>query len=645
MENVALRAGSQRYNAIFSSMSEGVVIQDTAGRIEECNASAERILGLTADQMAGRTSVDPRWRAVHEDGSPFPGETHPAMVTLRTGEPLTNVIMGVHKPDASLTWISINSRLILSGDGSPSGVVATFTDITGRKRAQDQLRKSEEKFAFAFHASPAIITLCELGESSRLVEVNEAFETGTGYSREEVLGRSPFDLGLWSDRSASHPLLKEFRDTGRLKDYEHTFRRKDGELRDGLTSAEVLELDGRPHAISSSLDITDRKRAREALEQAHRAVAEAEQHYRFLFNSVSDAVFVFELQPDGLSSPFLDVNEIACREFGYSREEFLRMRIVDIAEPGSFQEVPALVHRLLREKHMLREGVLLARDGTRLPVEIRTRQLSTEGPRIVISSVRNISDRKAAEAARLQIEEHLRQTQTLEGIGKLAGGIAHEFNNLLTVINGYCHFLLNSIPPPDPLHNYVQSISKSGERAASLTRQLLAFSRKQMFQPRDLDLNATILAAEQLLQPLLDPNILLATFPNPTLGVVHADPDQLHQVLVNLVVNARDAMPSGGTLEIRAVNVDVCEDGVANAPVRPYVRLSVTDTGYGMDEDTRRQAFEPFFTTKDVGQGTGLGLSTVYGIVKQSGGWVELASQPGAGTSFSLYLPRIGGAA
>jgi CheY-like chemotaxis protein len=229
-------------------------------------------------------------------------------------------------------------------------------------------------------------------------------------------------------------------------------------------------------------------------------------------------------------------------------------------------------------------------------------------------------------------------------VGRLAGGVAHDFNNLLTLINGYSESVLKALRPSDPLYPYAQEIKRAGEHAASLTNQLLTFSRKQVIQPRPLDMSAIVNDAERMLQRLIGEDIELVTTLDPLLGQVMADPDQIHQVIMNLVVNSRDAMPEGGKLEITIKNVDVDEDSMGAHPdVVPgrYVLMNVTDTGIGMDEDTLQSAFEPFFTTKQPGEGTGLGLSTVYGIVRQSGGWIHVRSEVGQGTSFRIYLPRI----
>src|SRR5262249_11191457 len=242
------------------------------------------------------------------------------------------------------------------------------------------------------------------------------------------------------------------------------------------------------------------------------------------------------------------------------------------------------------------------------------------------------------------LEEQLRQSQKMEAIGQLAGGIAHDFNNLLTTVLGYSNMALNQLSPHEPIREEIEEIQKAGERAANLTRQLLAFSRKQLFEPRVLDVNALIAESTRMLARLIGEHIRFSTELEPDLGHVRADPGQIEQVIVNLVVNARDAMPDGGTLTIRTRNVGTegsYTQPRLGAPLGPHVVISVGDTGVGIDPETQKRIFEPFFTTKEKPHGTGLGLATVYGIVSQSGGQVVVESEPGRGARFDIYLPRV----
>jgi two-component system cell cycle sensor histidine kinase/response regulator CckA len=267
--------------------------------------------------------------------------------------------------------------------------------------------------------------------------------------------------------------------------------------------------------------------------------------------------------------------------------------------------------------------------------------------RCVIAMVNDVTERRRTEQALQESQEQLRQAQKLEAIGRLAGGVAHDFNNLLTVILGYCGVIQGRLAKTDPTFAELEEIRRSGERAAALTQQLLAFGRKQVLAPRVLDLNAVVADLDQLLKRLVGENIRLVTRLDRSLGPVMVDKAQVEQVIVNLAINARDAMPTGGTLTIETANVDSSQDGpvTPDRPIGPFVRLRVQDTGTGMDAETQRRIFEPFFTTKAPGKGTGLGLATIYGIVSQSQGHIEIDSAVGRGSVFSVYLPRMAAAA
>ena len=255
----------------------------------------------------------------------------------------------------------------------------------------------------------------------------------------------------------------------------------------------------------------------------------------------------------------------------------------------------------------------------------------------------DITEQKFAEAALAASEEQLRQSQKLEAIGILAGGLAHDFNNMLTAINGYSELILRRVATDDPLRKPVEEIKKAGERSAELTRQLLAFSRRQLLQPTTLDLNSVVTDTSSMLKRLLGEDITITTRLAPDLWKIMADQGQLTQVVMNLMINSRDAMPNGGSITIETANVELDKEHAREHPSStpgPYAMLRITDTGIGMDDETRQRVFEPFFTTKPVGRGTGLGLSTVYGIVKQSGGNIWVTSEPNKGAAFTIYLPQ-----
>jgi PAS domain S-box-containing protein len=362
-----------------------------------------------------------------------------------------------------------------------------------------------------------------------------------------------------------------------------------------------------------------------------RQKSEDSQPYVQIFRKNPQAMWVYDRD----SLRFLDVNQAAVDLYGYSRTEFLRMHADDLelriepcvpSQPQTNESVPSI----LECRHRSRSGGLIE-------VEITTQEILYAGHPAVLAVVVDVTRRK-------QLEAQLLQSQKMEAVGMLAGGIAHDFNNLLTIIAGYSQLLLNSLSPSDRNRTSVEQIMKAGDRAAALTRQLLAFSRRQVMQTRVLDLNTLVGKLAVMLQRLIGEDIELRLDFSRDLGQVNADPGQIEQVIMNLVVNSRDAMPQGGTLTLHTANVELTEDYTATQTrVKPgsYVALEVRDSGSGMDPATRSRLFEPFFTTKGQGRGTGLGLSIVFGIVRQSGGNLEIQSQPGMGTSVKIYLPRV----
>ncbi|HMD69759.1 MAG TPA: PAS domain S-box protein [Bryobacteraceae bacterium] len=1001
----ALREAERRYRGIFEGALEGVFRTTHDGRALTANSALAKMLGYDSPEEVISAITD----AAHQVWLD-PSDRSRCLKLLEEHEAARGYECQFKRKDGTVIWVSVNLRRITAQDNQPGYYEGFVEDITARKRMEETLRKSEEKFAKAFLFSPAIMALADLAEGGRLIDVNGTFEQVTGYRREEAIGRTANELGLWVDPREFEESLKQFQDTGRLCGFERRFLTKTGEVRTGLTSAERLELDGRTCAISATIDITERKeaqarleaqnarfqgiienadagyfrlgvdgcyeevnpawlrmhgftsrdeaiglhfsavqvpadlaRAEEAVEalmsgasaksgefsrlrrdgtigyhtvsanrvldgdrvlgiegflvdisdrkRAERERHHTEQQYRSLFNSMWEGVAIHKLVysggvPDNYillevnrryeeilgtgredvvnkpateaygvqSAPYLkeyasvvetgtplqfethfppmdkhfmisvapmgedrfatiffditeqkrteeryklvsenaadviwlwDLAEGRCiyispsvRQLrGFSPEEALGQSMDRAMPPDAARKMAAETQSRIAavesgdETARIRtnEVEYLRKDGTAVPTETITKLLSDERGRVshvvgvtrdlaqrkeaeknyrdifegalegiyrtsaegkclaanpamarilgysspedIVSSigdtahqvwldpderqrctarlegegsVRNfecrfrrrdgtviwvsnnsrkvcgpdgrtlyydgfiedITERKRVEGERLKLEDELRQAQKLESIGRLAGGVAHDFNNLLTVINGYGSFLLKGLKAGDPLRFYAGEISTAGERAASLTKQLLAFSRKQVIEPRVLDLNATVRECAPMLQRLIGEDVTLETRLDGSLGQTMADPDQIHQVIMNLAVNARDSMPDGGSIVIETRNVELNGEGSAavHPEARPghYVLMSVTDTGQGMDETIRRQIFDPFFTTKEVGKGTGLGLSTVYGIVRQSNGWIDVLSEVGVGTTFRIYLPRLG---
>jgi PAS domain S-box-containing protein len=392
-------------------------------------------------------------------------------------------------------------------------------------------------------------------------------------------------------------------------------------------------LGGIEETMPSSLTSSER-------ELEEKALRASETRYRRLFESAKDGILILDAE----TGQVLDANPFLISLLGYSHADLLGKNVWDLGPFKNIAVSKAAFKELQDKEYVRHEDLpLQTRDGQLISVEFVSNVYWVGQARVIQCNIRDITQRKRAEEERKKLEAQLQVSQKMEAIGSLATGVAHDFNNLLSVILGQTELALQDLREGDPLKDNLLEVKKAGERAAGLTRQLLAFGHKQLLQPTLLNLNQVAEGVGKMLRRLVGEDIDFVQVLSPDLGVVRADPGQIEQVLMNLVVNARDAMSEGGKLTIETSNVEINNaDAAPHVGVKPgsYVRVVVTDTGCGMDEQTKAQIFEPFFTTKKKGKGTGLGLSTVYGIVKQSGGNICVTSELGRGTSFTIDFPR-----
>ena len=487
---------------------------------------------------------------------------------------------------------------------SDQRVAVTFDNVTAKVRARRALQESESRFRGAFHSSSVGMALTSLTGS--FVQVNERLAEMLGYSTDELMRigvagiTEPADLEV--DRALAAEMIAGTRDSFQR---EKRYVRKDGSSVWGeLTSSVVRTYDGTPtHVVSHVQDITERMEA------------------NMLFAATFERSVVPMLIADD-DRRIVDINNAGVQLIGVDYDDAVGLVIDDLLPDAP---VAADWAAFRAEGTLAAEVTMLRPDGARRRIEFTATADIRPGRHIAV--VRDLSHQK-------ELESQLRQAQKMEAVGRLAGGIAHDFNNLLTAITGYSEFLVSGLDDPR-LRRHAEEITKASSRAASLTGQLLAFSRRQVLQPRVLDLNAVVSDMESMLRRLIGEDVELATRLDPQIAHVLADPTQIEQVIVNLTVNAREAMPGGGSVSIVTANVTT-DRGM-------FVELCLTDTGTGMTDDQRLQLFEPFFTTKE--GGTGLGLATVYGIVEQSGGTIEVESAPGMGSTFRILLPRIEGPA
>jgi PAS domain S-box-containing protein len=778
----ALRNQEERYRIISELMSDYAFsyrVEPDGTLVYDWNTrdSFKRITGYAPEEIGGAFTLyhpEDQDRAHHDvkavvEGRSSSGEYR---IITKTG---------------AVRWMHIYRRPVW--DSQRNRVIRFYgvaKDITERKEAEVALRQSESLFAKLFQANPAAIVL-SVPDTGRYLDVNDSYLRLIGYSRDEVIGRTSLELGIWANPVERNHMVEVIRECGAVRNMGITIRRKSGEIRHGLTSTEFIDLDGKPLLLGMLYDITERKLAEELLrksEEKYRLVVESSlqaisviQNNRVVFvnpamcqimgysaaeltsfsaeqilatvhpedqaiamgryrarlqgKSMSSHAQYRVVRPDGtvrwietsilpmlyedepaLLSISLDITEykqveealrtseeryrslfeespipVAEQDFSLVKAHIeilqgqgvtnfrayferqpeevahclklvkiinLNKSFLELYEADSKEElINDLTLLLTQESYKLFIEMLIAiaQGKTRLEQETTNRTLAGELKNIALSwsvlpgyeetfskvliSIVNMTERK-------QLEEQLRQAQKMEAIGRLAGGVAHDFNNILTVIKGYAELLLQKLDVHDPYRHDISQIQKSAQRAATLTRQLLAFSRKQVLQPMVLDFNTIVVNMEGMLQRLIGEDIQLTICLEPALGRVKADPGLMEQMIMNLVVNAREAMPNGGQFTIETANVELDEaDARRHLDVQPgpYIRLTLTDTGHGMDVETQSRIFEPFFTTKE--QGTGLGLATVHGIINQSGGHIRVYSEPGQGTSFEIYLPRV----
>jgi PAS domain S-box-containing protein len=547
--------------------------------------------------------------------------------------------MGVFHPGANeYAWINIHAvPQFRPGETKPYQVYTTFDDITARKRAEEALHESGERYRSLVEAAPDVIYTVS-AEDGSLTSLNPAFETLTGWLRAEWLGKPLVGIVHPDDLPVAVETLQKASRGETQPPYELRVLSKSGEYLVGEFTSTPHVKDGKVVGeLGIAHDITERKRAEEALR-------ESQEMFQKAFHASPDTMVLHTLS----AGRHMDVNESFLRLVGYRREELVGRTAMDLGLWWDLAQGNEYL-RVLREQGRVRDLEICVRTKSG---EARTLLLSAEvieiaGQDCVVAIGKDISHRKLAEQERLHLEEQLRQAQKMEAVGRLAGGVAHDFNNILMVINGYVQLVLRRLSPRHPLRQNLNEIRKAGERAASLTGQLLAFSRRQFLVPRILDLNKVVADTKEMLRRVIGEDVELVIRQGCKLAKVLADPGQIAQVLVNLAVNARDAMPGGGRLTIETGNVDLREAETGDLPGAapgPYVMLAVSDTGVGMSKELMEHMFEPFFTTRERGKGTGLGLSTVYGIVKQSGGYVRAQSEPGQGSAFRIYLPcaRVG---
>ena len=603
----AWRTGENVAKALFDEADDAMVVADDDGRVVAVNAAACALVGRSQAALLGAAVT--AWIAPAAD---FPGAWR-ALLEAGTARGLLPTL----RPDGTQRSVEYRGTARIA-EGRHLLVMRSLTEPTIATR--EALAGAEARFEAMLHVTPTPTVITRVRDE-RYVAVSDSFLELLGYTREEVLGRTSAELKVWPHAQDRARLTAAFASGRPVRNLELRGRTSAGVEITALVSAVRMEFYGEPCVLALANDITALRQTEElgrALVQASPAAIfalDAGARVR-LWNPAAERVFGWTPEEvEGTTLPFLTAETAEAFAEGVLAGEIVEAR-------------DATYHR--------RDGVAVEVTLSRAP--LRDHRGAVRG---AVGILFDMTERRL-------LEDQLRHARKMEVVGRFAGGIAHDFNNMLQVISGFASLARHRLDDGHPAHAELEQILRASSRAAQLTRQLLAFSRRQLTQSRVLDLNALIGDMHRMLQRLIGEHIRLEVRLDPTVRRVRGDPGQLEQVLLNLCVNARDAMPEGGLLTLAVGEARLDLDEVRRHPkvaLGGYIEIRVTDTGVGMDAATMERAFDPFFSTKETGQGTGLGLATVYGIVRQCGGEVWLASEPGRGTTVTLCLPGTDAAA
>ncbi len=654
------------WDALFEQLQLGVAVwrlndleDDASLSLRRANRAACRMLGRELEPLYGKRMADA-----------FPG------TTAKEWKAYANVV----RTGAVLEWPDIlygdsvlpETRFALHAYALPdSHVCLTFENLSQLRKDKEHASQESSFLDSILDHIPAMVFVKD-AEHLRFERMNKAGEELTGLKRDALLGKDDYAFFPPAQAAFFQSADRDTLKTGQVLEIpEESIQTSEGQRWLYTRKIPIFGPHGPEHLLGVSIDITTRKQAQQALERA-------EANFRTLVEHCPDAIFaqhagkiafanpafirllgfaahdsVIGLQVDSILHPD-DLDQPNSRRFARGDEAYPAMELRCLQRSGEVIDVEATgvsceldgelsIVSVLRDVTLRRRAEAALRESQE-ELEQRVQKRTAELLRARAVLQQEVDTRGRAEAALQQREEQLRQAQKMEAVGRLAGGIAHDFNNLLSVILSYGHLLLPQVTAGGPVHEGLEEISRAANRAADLTRQLLAFSRQQVLEPRVVDLNAIISGTQRLLGRVIGEDLELRVLLAPDLKRARIDPGQIEQVIMNLAVNARDAMPQGGSLTIETHNLQVDEMyATTQSGIAPgsYVVVVVTDTGLGMDKQTQQRVFEPFFTTKEQGKGTGLGLSTVYGIVRQSGGQIWLYSEPARGTTFKIYFPAV----
>jgi PAS domain S-box-containing protein len=645
MSRLRHEKSEERFRRAMEATSDGLWDWDVASGKVYYSPSYFRMLGYEPEGFLAK--ADTWLELIHPDDRERALAANEACI--RSDVLSFGVEFRMRSRDGNWRWILGRGKAITRDtDGRALRMIGTHIDITDRKNAEEALRRSQRQFADIIEFLPDATFVID--NEGKVIAWNRAMEEMTGISKNKMIGTGDFEYSLpfFGSRRPMLCNLVLASEEKKMEYYESVSRvggaivaetyapqayGGKGAYMWGVATALFDEQGNVAGAIESIRDITERKLAEDALR-------ESEEKFFLIFQHVPLMVAITALE-DGT---ILDVNDKFIEVSGFTREEVLGKTSIEVGWLR-VDDRQRLIEAVLRQgKFSGMEVTAYARDGRPIDCLYQCELVTIGGVKRLLTMVVDITERKRAEEKRQKLEEQLFQAQKMESVGRLAGGVAHDFNNMLGVIIGRAEMALEPDASTDKLQHDLKEILKAAQRSADLTRQLLAFARKQTAIPKILDLNDTISGTLKMLRRLIGEEIDLFWVPELDLWKVKIDPSQVDQILANLVVNARDAISGVGAITLRTENVLIDDSYGAETPEfipGEYVLLTLSDTGAGMSQEVRENIFEPFFTTREVGEGTGLGLSTVYGVVKQNDGFIDVASEPGKGTTFKIYLPRF----
>lgn len=606
------RAEEER-DRLFNHSLDMLCVAGFDGYLKQVNPAWEKTLGWTREELLSKPFLD----FVH------PEDQESTMGTVRDLEKGLSILTFQNRyrcRDGSFKWISWNSFPLVE----EKLVFSVARDVSRSKEIEATLQKEKHFVESTINSLPGIFYLFDL--KGHFLRWNRNLEIVSGYSYQEISRMNPLDFFREKERDLISKRIQDVFLKGQTS-VEGLLVTKEGTKIPYFFSGVPFSSENQTYLVGMGIDLSERKRLEETIRGTEEKITKA-------FRASPHWISISGLE-DGR---YIEVNDAFSKITGYTREEVLGRTSLELGIWVDPDKRDAMI-QILKQKGSISdlEVTFRTKMGEILTVERSAEKLNLDGEDCLISINHDITQQR-------KLEEQLRQAQKMEAVGRLAGGIAHDFNNILTAILGYTDLILVDLKPQDPMRNEIKEIQKAGQRAASLTQQLLAFSRKQMLQMVPLNLNTLINNLKNMLLRVIGEDIELVTLLAADLGQVKADTGQVEQVIMNLAINARDAMPQGGKMTLVTENILLDQTFVRHHPGAfegQAVMLALKDTGCGMDAEILSHIYEPFFTTKEVGKGTGLGLSTVYGIVKQSGGYIFAESSPGKGSTFKIFFPRI----